>query len=50
MATKRDIKIREVLIKILLQLRFMTVSIVISRLRLMTLYLLGGISSIDVMS
>jgi len=49
-ATRRDIKIREVMIKILLQLRFMPVSIVISRLKLMTLCLLGGISSIDVLS
>ena len=44
---EKDPKIREVLIKFILQLRFMPVNIVIFNLRLMTLYLLFGTNPDD---
>ena len=45
----KDPKIREVLIKFILQSRFMSVNIVTFRLRSMTLYLLFGINPDDVL-
>jgi len=46
---EKDPKIREVLIKFILQSRFMSANIVTFRLRSMTLYLLFEINPVDVL-